>query len=65
MANSRNNATLDNGNMSAFTTIVVLVVSLFIVVLIFAGLAKVASGCSCDATGTYYSLRALSCRPCV
>lgn len=65
MTNSKNNATLSDGRMSPFTTIVVTVVSLFVVGLIFALLAKASTACSCDTTGTYYSLRALSCRPCL
>ena len=65
MANSKNNATLNSGGMSTFTTIAVLVFSLFVIGLIFAILAKVSTACSCDTTGTYYSLRTLSCRPCV
>ncbi len=65
MANSKNSATVGKGYMSAFTTIVVTIVSLFIVGLIFAVLVKTSTPCSCDTTGTYFSLRSLSCRPCV
>lgn len=59
MANSKNNAALDNGYMSAFTTILVTVVSLFIVGLIFALLVKTSTVCGVDSA---FSLRTLSCR---
>lgn len=59
MANSKNNATVDNGYMSPFTTILVTVVSLFIVGLIFALLVKTSTVCDAD---SIFSLRTLSCR---
>lgn len=62
MASSKNNATLNReGYMSAFTTIVVTVVSLFVVGLIFALLVRTST--VCDADSAYFSLRTLSCRP--
>ncbi|MGR3277723.1 hypothetical protein HRE53_04560 [Acaryochloris sp. 'Moss Beach'] len=61
MASSKNNAAIENGNMSAITTIIVTVVSLFVVGLIFAVLVKTST--VCDADSAYFSLRTLSCRP--
>lgn len=59
MANSKNNAAVDNGYMSAFTTILVTVGSLFVVGLIFAILVKTSTVCDADSV---FSLRTLSCR---
>lgn len=61
MASSKNNAAIENGNMSAITTIIVTVVSLFVVGLIFAVLVNTST--VCDADSAYFSLRTLSCRP--
>lgn len=59
MANSKNNAAVDNGYMSTFTTILVTVGSLFVVGLIFAILVKTSTVCDADSV---FSLRTLSCR---